>query len=63
MNILRNSEKKRSGIRVSDVKSKKELKVGNWMEREWLLGLENIRDNNKSTRNRTLMLRTDGQKD
>ena len=48
-------------IRVSDAASKKELKVGNWMEREWLLGLENNCDNNKSARNRKQMLQTDRQ--
>jgi hypothetical protein len=33
LNILR-----RSGmIKVSDVVSKEELKVGNWVEREWLV--------------------------
>jgi hypothetical protein len=49
LNILRYTEKV---IRVSDAVSKKELKEGKWMEREWFLGLENVRDNNKSTRSR-----------
>jgi hypothetical protein len=40
-------------IRGSDAVSKKELQVGNWMERERLLGRENVRDNNNCTRNRT----------